>query len=318
MSAPSQTQTDDLEPEVRTFVEDIVSRSVELTAGQPVDPRRRREVAELVRASWADGGPAMASVRELKFPQSARTMRLYIPEGGAGEGTLLYIHGGGWMLFSLDTHDRLMREYADAAGCAVVGLDYSLAPENPFPKALDEIIECVIWLRESGQEYGLNTTKLLIGGDSAGGNLTLAAAKKLRDDERGLPDGLLINYGALDTKHRVSHQRYDGAPYMLETKEMDDFWQAYLPDGAEEDPYALVLIGDLGGLPPTHLCVAECDILLDENKELHRRLTAEGNDVTAVIYPGVTHSFLEAVSISPTARQAIDDSAQWMKRVLGQ
>lgn len=316
MSASSQTQADDLEPAVRQFVEDITQRSAKLAGDGALSLQDRRAVAEKVREPWREGGPQMQAVREITLPKSGRTLRIYIPESGAGDGTLLYLHGGGWMLFSLDTHDRLMREYADAAGCAVVGLDYSLAPENPFPAALTETVACVNWLQDEGSAQGLNTNKLLIGGDSAGGNLALAATKMLRDTGARLPDGLLINYGALDTAHRASHQRYDGLPYMLDTSEMDDFWQAYVPATDRDSPYARVLRGELGGLPPTHLCIAECDILLDENKELLRRLEAAGVEASARIYPGATHSFLEAMSISPLARRAIADSAAWMKRIL--
>ncbi len=316
MSASSQTQADDLEPEVRRFVEDVTKRSAELAGDGPLSLQARRAVAEKIREPWREGGPPMQAVREITLPQTGRTLRIYIPESGAGEGTLLYLHGGGWMLFSLDTHDRLMREYADAAGCAVVGLDYSLAPEHPFPTALNETVDCVNWLNHEGSAHGLNTGKLLIGGDSAGGNLALAATKLLRDTGARVPDGVLINYGALDTEHRTSHQRYNGLPYMLDVSEMDDFWQAYVAETERNSPYARVLLGELGGLPPTHLCIAECDILLDENKELVRRLEAAGVEASAIIYPGATHSFLEAMSISPLAQRAIADSAAWMKRIL--
>ena len=316
MSASSKTQADELEPDLHRFVQDIVEQSEKLSAGRTLSLSERRAMAEKVRAPWAEGGPQMRETQNIVLPGTGRTLRIHIPQCGAGAGTLVYIHGGGWMLFSVDTHDRLMREYAAAAGCAVVGIDYSLAPENPFPAALNEVLACIDWLRAEGHEYSLNTAKLLIGGDSAGGNLTLATAKMLRDRGAALPDALLINYGAIDTEHRASHQRYNGSPYMLEVAEMDDFWQAYLSDADRQNPYARVMLGELSGLPATHLCIAECDILLDENVELLARLNAAEVDVTAEIYAGAPHSFLEAVSISPTARKAISDSADWMKRML--
>jgi len=316
MSASSKTQADELEPEVHGFVQGILEQYAKLSAGRTLTLAERRALAEQVRAPWIEGGPQMRETRNIVLPDTGRTLRIHIPEGGPGNGTLLYLHGGGWILFSLDTHDRLMREYADAAGCAVVGLDYSLAPENPFPSALNEIIACVEWLRAHGTEYGLKTDRLLMGGDSAGGNLTLAAAMMLRDKGAALPDGLLVNYGALDTERRASHQRYDGVPYMLDVAEMDDFWGAYVSEADRQNPYARVMLGELSGLPATHLCIAECDILLDENKEFLNRLRTAGVTATAEIYPGATHSFLEAVSVSPTARRAIADSAAWIKRML--
>jgi acetyl esterase/lipase len=316
MSASFQTQAGDLEPEIRHFVDEILEESGKLAAGRTLDLSARRALAETVRAPWTADGPKMRETRDITLPDTGRTLRIHIPRGGAGAGTLLYLHGGGWMLFSLDTHDRLMREYASASGCAVVGIDYSLAPENPFPTALKEIVACMDWLRSNGVHHGLKTSKLLVGGDSAGGNLALAVAKMLRDRRATLPDGVLINYGALDTEHRASHQRYDGSPYMLDVAEMDAFWQAYLNEDELENPYARVMLGQLSGLPATHICIAECDILVDENKELLDRLKTAGVDVTAEIYPGATHSFLEAMSISPIARKAIADSAAWIKRII--
>ena len=103
---------------------------------------------------------------------------------------------------------------------------------------------------------------------------------------------------------------------MLDVAEMDDFWQAYVSDADRQNPYARVMLGQLSGLPATHLCIAGCDILVDENKELLSRLRTSGVDVTAEIYQGATHSFLEAMSISPIAKKAIADSAAWIKRLL--
>jgi len=316
MSASTQARADEIEPEVNRFVQEVIEQSKALIAGRTLTLDERRDLAETVREPWSAGGPKMGSTQDVALPDSTCKLRIHIPEGGPGKGVMLYIHGGGWMLFSVKTHDRLMREYAAAAGCAVVGLDYALAPENPFPAALNDVIAGVNWIRAHGAAHGLCTDRLLMGGDSAGGNLTLAATKKLRDDGADLPNGILVNYGALDTEHRSSHKRYDGAPFMLDAAEMDEYWQAYLGEGDRQNPYARVMLGDLSQLPPTHLCIAECDILLDENKALMKLLKDAGVEVTGKIYPGATHSFLEAVSISPVARQAIADSAAWMKRIL--
>ena len=164
---------------------------------------------------------------------------------------------------------------------------------------------------------GLNTARIALGGDSAGGNLSLTTALRRRD--RGEPGlaGLLLNYAALDTTERASHARYDGEPYMLSVEEMKAFWLDYLGAPTTDDPYARPLLADLRGLPPVHLCIAECDILLDENLELKSRLEAVNVPVSAEIYPGATHSFLEAVSVSPLAGRAIADASSWLARVLG-
>ncbi|MFN7164809.1 MAG: alpha/beta hydrolase [Hyphomonas sp.] len=318
MKVSPLSNADDIDPDIRRFIERTGAESAALaSSGPPVDLARRREIAELVRAPWARGGPDMAETRMVDIGPDRVRARIYIPATGAGKGTLLYLHGGGWTVFSIDTHDRLMREYADRIGCAVVGLDYSLSPEHRFPKALDDVDACIHWLRREGRAQGLAVDRLAIGGDSAGGNLSLAAALRLRDRGEAPPAAILLNYAALDTEPRPSYTRYDGDPYMLNIDEMRDFWINYLGKPTTDDPYARPLLAELHDLPPVHLCIAECDILADHNTELARRLEAAGVDVSSIVYPGATHSFLEAVSISDCADRAIQDAADWLANILG-
>lgn len=317
MNVSPITSTDDIDPDVRAFIERTGADSAALASViPPTTLARRREIAEQVRAPWAKGGPDMAETRMVTIGAHGVRARIHIPAAGAGKGTLLYLHGGGWTLFSIDTHDRLMREYADRIGCAVIGLDYSLSPEHRYPRALDDVDACVAWLRRDGHAHGLNVDRLAIGGDSAGGNLSLAAALRLRDRGDELPVALLLNYAALDTEARPSYKRYDGPPYMLFVDEMRDFWINYLGKPSTDDPYARPLLANLEGLPPVHLCIAECDILADHNLELADRLEATGVKVSSVVYQGATHSFLEAVSISDCADRAIQDAADWLARFL--
>lgn len=312
MSVSALDKSGDIEPAIRTFVEKTSAESAALSGGKPVTTVRRREIAELVRAPWRAGGPEMAKTEDLTIGPGGLRARIHVPRGGPGYGTLLYLHGGGWTIFSIDTHDRLMREYAARAGCGVIGLDYSLSPESRFPHALDDVDACVRWLRSDGGQHNLNVSRVVIGGDSAGGNLSLCAALRMRDRGDVLPHGLLLNYAALDTAVRASYARYDGDPYMLGTAEMKAFWSDYLGAPDTDNPHARPLLADLSGLPPTHLCIAECDILLDENLELKARLEGAGVPVSAIVYPGATHSFLEAVSISATAAQAMADASAWL------
>ena len=316
MSTTSSHRTSDLDPDIQFFVESVKARSAELTGGRPVTLAERREIAERVRKQWAAGGPEMAHTETLTLPGSDLRVRIFVPAQVQAAGTLLYLHGGGWTLFSVDTHDRLMREYAERTQCAVVGLDYSLAPEHRYPRALNDVIACTQWLRGHGAAHGLDASRLIIGGDSAGGNLALAAALKLRDTSQPGAAGLLLNYAVLDTEARASYTRFDGPGYMLDASEMRGFWRDYLGTDTIDAPYARVLTADLGGLPPTHLCIAGCDILLDENLALRERLREAGVPVSARVYDGATHSFLEAVSISECARDAMDHAASWMREIL--
>ncbi|MGN6376201.1 MAG: alpha/beta hydrolase [Sphingomonas sp.] len=318
MSGNTGKATDDVDPDIRTFLRETAADSARLAGGAGSGLAARRSVAEQVRERWVAGGPAMASTDERSVGASGIRIRIHRPDGRSGLPVLVYVHGGGWTIFSLDTHDRLMREYAARAGMAVVGVDYSLAPEARFPRAIDEIVEVIDWLRVEGPGIGLGTDRLAIGGDSAGANLSLAANLRLRETGAPVCDALLLNYGAFDMTARPSHDRYDGDSYMLTVPEMAEFWDNYLRSPADErDPLARPLLADLAGLPPTFLCIAECDILADENREMARRLRDAGVTVTSTVYPGATHSFLEAVSIAPLADRALDDQAAWLRRVLG-
>ncbi|RST30264.1 alpha/beta hydrolase [Sphingomonas ginkgonis] len=308
--------TDRLESGVRQFhrrtSEDYARLGADVsTLGQ------RRAVAEQVREPWRSGGPAMASSETLTVTPPGVRIRIHRPVAGDDLPVLVYLHGGGWTLFSIDTHDRLMREYAARSGCAVLGVDYSLAPEARFPTALDEVAAVLAFIADSGREHGLDPARIALGGDSAGGNLALASALRALGQ---MPLGaLLLNYAALDPDPTGSYALYDSDDFMLLSEEMADFWRNYLGEdfAASRDPLARPLLAELDGLPPTFLCIAECDILCDENLALAERLRSAGVDTQAVVYPGASHSFLEAVEVSPLADRALGEASAWLRRQLG-
>ncbi|TPG21824.1 alpha/beta hydrolase [Sphingomonas koreensis] len=309
--------TDDVDPDIRAFLRETAAASARFAENGVHDLAARRAIAERVREPWVAGGPAMANIEERRVGASNVRVRIYRPDEGEKLPVLVYVHGGGWILFSLDTHDRLMREYAARTGMAVVGIDYSLSPEVRFPHAIGEIVEVIDWLREQGALLGLDANALAIGGDSAGANLALAANLALRDSGTPVCDALLVNYGAFDMTARPSHDRYDGDTYMLTVPEMADFWDNYLRAPTDQrDPLARPLLANLTGMPPTFLCIAECDILADENAEMADRLRAAGVAVEAHVYRGATHSFLEAVRIAPLADRALSDAAAWLRETL--
>lgn len=290
-------------------------------AGFPADPDRtvaeRRAIAEQVRAPWAQGGPVMAQTEERRVGALDVRVRIHRPVAEGPLPVLIYVHGGGWVLFSLDTHDRLMREYAGRAGIAVVGVDYSRAPEAKFPRPIDEIVAVVRWLRHEGSFHGLDPAAIAIAGDSAGANLSVATNLRLREKGEAPLDAMLLNYGAFDHRHTPSHDRYDGPAYMLESGEMLEFWAAYLSDPADYDnPLAVPLRANLTGMPPAFLAIAECDILADGNRAMAERLRDAGVPVVERVYAGASHSFLEAASIAPLADEALSEASAWLAQQL--
>ena len=302
-----------LDSDVETFVRTSKAASRKLAGDQPISVQQRRTVAEIVRENWSNGGPTMARSEDVLVGDNMLRIRIHVPDSSDEDcGLLIYLHGGGWVMFSIDTHDRLMREYAHRTGMIVVGLDYSLSPEHRYPQALDDVDTLYGWLEEERQRSGRFCGQCVIGGDSAGANLALCSTIRRRDRGLSLPEGLLLNYAAIDTTMRESHSRFDGETFMLGVDEMGDFWKAYLGRDDTEDPYARPLLANLAALPRVHLCIAECDILLDENIELRDRLIEAGCQVSSKVYKGATHSFLEAVRISALAQRAVQDAADWL------
>lgn len=280
-----------------------------------------RLIAEAVREPWARGGPPMQRTAEHFVPFETGRIRIRVldPSGERDQPALVYLHGGGWTMFSIDTHDRLMREYAHRAKATVIAVDYSLSPEVRFPRALQECAAVVQWLRDHGSLLDIDSQRMAIGGDSAGGNLSLATALLLRDQGFGaVLRGTLLNYGVFDSSCDFpSYSRFGGAGYMLGAGEMVDFWRNYLGgEGCTEDPLACPLRAQLAGLPPAFLAIADCDVLRDENLAMAQRLRQSDVPVTAEVYMGATHSFLEAMSISTLANRAIDDGVAWLRSVL--
>ncbi|MFS0773050.1 alpha/beta hydrolase [Sphingomonas sp. 1P08PE] len=319
LTVEALAEHDDVDPEIRRFVVALNHGYGQFSDFDALPLPARRAAAETVRERWRAGGPVMAETRETVI--AGCRARLHYPVApGADEAALpamLYIHGGGWTMFSIDTHDRLMREYAARAGVVVIGIDYSLSPEAKYPAALNEVVEALRVLRRDAAAYGIDAEALAVGGDSAGANLSVAACLALRDRGEQLPRAMLLNYGAFDPVEQPSYACYDGPAYMLTIAEMDRFWMNYVP-GAEalDDPYVVPARAMLAGLPATFLAVAECDILADANRAMASRLAEAGVPVTMQVYAGATHSFLEAVSVSTLADRAFDDAARWLTQRL--
>lgn len=307
-----------IDPELQPFIRELVAP----TGSGSNTLAASRERAERIRARWRRGGPAMISIddSEILTARGAVRVRRFVPStSDKPRPALVYLHGGGWTMFSLDTHDRIMRELAARADVTVIGVDYALSPEARFPAALNQISDVVRWLAAHGQEYGIDPLRLAIGGDSSGANLAAATALMLR--EAKLPavlHGLLLIYGCFTADRAALAGNPYGTPgNVLTADEMSAFWRNYLAQPADtSNPLAAPLLADLAGLPPVFQVIAECDVLATQNRAFELRLRAAGVAVEAREYAGATHSFLEAVSIAQVAQRALGDSAQWLRQCL--
>lgn len=309
----------DLDPEVRRFIQTVAASVARYPQFNSAPFPQVRRWAEEVRAPWTQGGPAMLERLDLAAPTRHGPVRLRIHRPSRGElPGLVYLHGGGWVLFSIDTHDRVMREYAARAGCCVIGVDYALSPENRFPVALEQVLDVVRWLTAEGGTLGIDTRRLAIGGDSAGANLSVATGLVLREQDPAPPlCGMVLNYGAFTTHSSATAcRRYGGPEYMLGCEEMSQYWRHYLRTDADaDDPLACPLLALPAGLPPAFLAIAECDILAEQSVRLAERLRAAGVPTRSVVYAGASHSFIEAMSIAAVSNQALADASEWLRQV---
>jgi acetyl esterase len=308
-----------LDPEMREFnamMEREAQRHPPIRLRLPFD--EPRAITEALNLPLAQGGPMMAESGLCWIPARGRRIqcRLHRPKA-AGERAplLIYLHGGGWVWNSIDTHDRLMREYAAAAGCAVLGPDYALSPEAVFPQALEECAGVLTWLARHGATLGLDPARMVLGGDSAGANLAMGAALLLRDGG-ALPPlrGLLLNYGVFDSRLDTPSYREFAEGYGLTRERMEFYWRSYAPRAADRlNPLAAPLRAELAGLPPCLLQIAELDVLASENHAMAARLRAAGVAVQAETWPGVVHGFLRAVGHVGIAQRAVAAAGEWLR-----
>lgn len=311
---------DGLDPEIRRFVALMSQRWQQHPPLDKVPVQEARRIAEQVRSVWTKGGPPMARTTEVMVPALDGPVRIRAldPFDNGLRPALVYLHGGGWTIFSIDTHDRIMREYAARAGVVVIGVDYSMSPESRFPRALEETVAVVRWLKSNGTSIGVDPGRIAVGGDSAGAAMTIAACVKLRDAKE--PDAvkaMLLNYGAYDaTCSNESYRRYGQGGYMWGPGEMAAFWRNYLGDTPPTHPLACPIHADVHGLPPAFSIVPDCDVMYEESIAMTEKLRRAGVSSHVAIYAGATHSFLEAVSIARIADRAFAESSRWLFETL--
>jgi acetyl esterase len=272
------------------------------------------------RAAWESlppvAGPEVAEVAETAIdgPAGLLRLRVYRPGSGAA-GTLLYLHGGGWVMGSIEGTDAVCRSLALYAGCTVVSLDYRLAPEFPFPAAVEDTWSCLVSI-DQGRVAGVDPSQpLAVGGMSAGGNLAAVASLLARDAGRPRIAGQLLVVPVLD--HDLDRPSYfdNERGLGLERDEMRWFWSHYLPDPERRRDWRASPLhaAGLAGLPPTSIVVAGCDPLRDEALEFAERLHDAGVDVVCSLWLGANHGFFGNERIDAGA-MALRAEAERLKR----
>ncbi|MEJ1170486.1 alpha/beta hydrolase [Variovorax sp. CCNWLW235] len=242
--------------------------------------------------------------------------RLYAPSS-ARLPVLVYFHGGGFTVGNIRTHDTLCRVLSLKSGCAVVSVDYRLAPAHKFPTASDDAWDAFAFVAKEGARLGLETSRLAVGGDSAGGTLAAVCAILARDAGLPLALQMLIYPGTTGHQDTPSHQLYANGPLLTKAL-IDYFFGQYVRTPADRDDwrFAPLLADDVEGVAPAWIGLAECDPVVDEGIAYADKLRAAGVAVDLEIYRGVIHEFLKMGRAIPEALQAQNDAARALKEAL--
>jgi acetyl esterase len=306
-----------VDPETAEVLREIKEAGLPPVSSLSVEAARAQ--AEEGNRAWNQDPPALASVSEFAMPGPCGPIRLrhYRPRQAASLPLVIYLHGGGFVLCSLDTHDRVMRLLALESDAAVIGVDYRLAPEHPFPVPLDDCVAAIRWVRAEAANLGVDADRVVLAGDSAGANLALASLLTLRDAGDPPVQGAALFYGCFWRRFDTpAHARFGDGSWRLGTAEMRWFWQHYLGDPRAPDPRAEPLHADLRGLPPLLLTAAVLDPLYDDTIELDRRLAAAGVPRQLKLYPGLVHGFMQMTPRCAAARAAMGDAGRALRQML--
>lgn len=280
----------------------------------------RQRVAE--RAQQRAPGPDLHEVRDVQIA-GVLPGRLYRPAAGRLP-MVVYLHGGGWVIGSLDTHDRACRRLADESGAALLAVDYRLAPEHPWPASVDDAVTALRWAASAPEELGEPATAVAVAGDSAGGTLATLACLRLRDtDPVALPVLQGLFYATTDLTGNQPSMREKASGWGLDADTMEFFSSQWVPDRARwADPEISPLHAtSLAGLPPALIITAEHDARRDELEAYASRLQAAGVPVTFRREPGVIHNFLLMDEVSPAcdvaASRVADDLGSVLSDLIG-
>ena len=299
-----------MNPQVEALLADLIAAGRPSSRTLPL-PDGRRNFDELF-SSLSDTDPSV-SMRTLPVPGPGGDIPLHVYDsaGAPPRPITLFFHGGGWVFGGRDAYDGPCRLLAAASGTAVAFVDYRLAPEHPFPAAVDDASAVLGWVRERGAAEGFDPGRVAVAGDSSGATIALGALLRARDRGDPLPRVMVLAYPALDPSMSSDSYRAFADDDFLSRAEMEWYWAQYLGPGSDgRDPLAAPAgARDLVGLPPAMLIVAGNDVLRDEGEAFGERLRRAGVPVAAKRYEEMPHGFLAMTRYLDGAREAIGDAA---------
>ncbi|HUB11165.1 MAG TPA: alpha/beta hydrolase [Acetobacteraceae bacterium] len=304
-----------VDPQIQT----LLDKGAGVPATHTLSVAAARAQYEARIALMAPAAPIAATdERVIAGPGGPLRLRIYRPPGDGPSPLLVFFHGSGFVLCSLDTHDGICRNLCAGAGCIVVSVDYRLAPEHKFPAGLDDCVFATRWAAQHAAELGADGRNLAIAGDSAGGNLAAATALRLRDEGGPALRGQLLIYPVTDF-HTPGTASYtdNGEGYGLTRATMVWFWNHYVADPQDAaNPLASPLRApSLAGLPPALVVTAEFDPLRDEGEAFASRLREAGVATVTSRWGGMNHGFFFWVGVVDLAAAAMAESCAWLRGI---
>ncbi len=293
--------------------------AVEMPPLDTVPAPAMREMMEANALSEEKREVARTEDQVIAGPEGNIPVRVYWPSEEKNLPVLVYYHGGGFVIGTLETHDPLCRELAMTSDAIVVSVDYRLAPEHPYPAAPNDCYNAFCWVAENADALGGDPNRIAIGGDSAGGNLAAVVALMAKDKAGPSIAHQVLFYPVTDFNFDTQSYRDNAEGYFLTTEMMKWFWGHYLSDdNAGDEIYASPLRAkDLGNLPSATVLTAGYDPLRDEGEAYAERLKKAGNEINFLRYPGMIHGFVSMLGVVSQAEEAVAIAAQDMQRAFG-
>ena len=309
-----------MDPQVEALLQMMQAQAAGQRPLHELAPAEARQQAEVAFAAFNQPMPEDVDVEDIEVAgaEGPRRAKLFRPRDvGSPSPGLVYFHGGGWVIGSPETHQKLCAELARRGKCLVLSVDYRLAPEYPAPKPLDDCVAAYRWAVEHAPELGVDPAKLAVGGDSAGANLATTTCLRLRDEGGPTPRFQLLLYGVYVRDLDTPSQRAHGEGKILTRDTMAWFWEQYLVGGvSDQDPYVAPAHARLEGLPPAHLIVGTIDPLLDDSRLYAARLRAAGVPTVLSEYADQPHIFMQLSEFLDAAKRALDEAGAALREAL--
>jgi acetyl esterase len=308
-----------LDPQVRLVLRLIYGGLKGLPPPAQLSVAELRQINTRLSFYLNAGAPPLPHVEErlINLPSGRARVRLYDPGTAGPAPTVVLLHGGGWVMGSLDTYDGFARQIAKRSGLRCLSVDYALAPEYPFPAPLNDCVAAIRWAMSEGTELGIDPQRVVLVGDSAGANLALAACLALRESGSRQARGAALLYGGYSLDFDTASQRaYGSGAYFLGTAEMERYWNDYLPDQtARRNLLAVPMLADLTGLPPLYIAACEFDPLLNDSQRLADRAKAAGVDCELRIWKGMVHAAVSLMGWITAMGPEVDRVGEFLQRV---